>query len=167
MSTNMVVPTAPAGRASDDEILGLSTNTARKSSRNNTGKTAENVQANTVSPASVDDFLADLEDQHGAGSDPANDADADEMQRSDGAANSVADQEKLNGVLEANPELRDAWRDAQAYREVFATPADAQAATKLLGDLNRMDALFFSQRPEDHAELARSVAQLDPQAFAS
>ena len=30
-----------------------------------------------------------------------------------------------------------------------------------------MDALFFSQRPEDHAELARSVAQLDPQSFAS
>ena len=47
------------------------------------------------------------------------------------------------------------------------TPAEAQAATKLLGDLNHMDALFFSQRPEDHAELARSVAQLDPQASAS
>jgi hypothetical protein len=30
-----------------------------------------------------------------------------------------------------------------------------------------MDALFFSQRPEDHVELARAVARLDPQAFAS
>jgi hypothetical protein len=30
-----------------------------------------------------------------------------------------------------------------------------------------MDALFFSQRPEDHVELAGAVAQLDPQAFAS
>ena len=167
MSTNMVVPAAPTGRASDDEILGLSTNTARKPSRNNTGKIVEGAQANTVSPASVDDFLADLEDRQRAGDNLASETDPDELRRSDGVANSAADQEKLNGVLEANPELRDAWRDAQAYREVFATPADAQAATKLLGDLNRMDALFFSQRPEDHAELARSVAQLDPQAFAS
>jgi hypothetical protein len=30
-----------------------------------------------------------------------------------------------------------------------------------------MDALFFSRRPEDHAELARVVATLDPNAFAS
>jgi hypothetical protein len=74
---------------------------------------------------------------------------------------------KLNSVLEENPEVRDARHDAKAYREVFATPAEAQAATKLLGDLNRMDALSFSRRPEDHAELARAVAQLDPQAFAS
>jgi hypothetical protein len=49
MSTNMVVPAAPAGRASDDEILGLSTNTARKSGRNNLAKIAEGAQANTVS----------------------------------------------------------------------------------------------------------------------
>src|SRR5271154_1669118 len=165
MSTSMVVPAVPAGRASDDEILGLSTNTARKSGRNNAGRVVESTQANTVSPASVDAFFADLGDQRGAGGELTSDTDADanEMRNSNGPA----DQEKLNGVLEANPELRDAWRDAQAYREVFATPAEAQAATKLLGDLNRMDALFYSQRPEDHAELARSVAQLDPQAFAS
>jgi hypothetical protein len=42
----------------------------------------------------------------------------------------------------------------------------ARAATALLGDLNRMDALFYSKRREDH-ELARAVAQLDPAAFAS
>src|ERR1700722_12588786 len=167
MSTNMVLPALPTGRASDDEILGLSTKTARKPSRNNTGKIVEGAQANTVSPASVDDFLADLEDRQRAGDNLASETDPDELRRSDGVANSAADQEKLNGLLEANPELRDAWRDAQAFRGVFATPADAQAATKLLGGLNRMDALFFSQRPEDHAELARSVAQLDPQAFAS
>ncbi len=165
MSTSIVVPAVPAGRASDDEILGLSTNTARKSGRNNAGKVVESTQANTVSPASVDAFFADLGDQRGAGGELTSDTDGDanEMRNSNGPA----DHEKLNGVLEANPELRDAWRDAQAYREVFATPAEAQAATKLLGDLNRMDALFYSQRPEDHAELARSVAQLDPQAFAS
>jgi hypothetical protein len=165
MSTGIVVPAVPAGRASDDEILGLSTNTARKSGRNNAGKVVESTPANTVSPASVDAFFADLGGQRGAGGELTSDTDGDanEMRNSNGPA----DQEKLNGVLEANPELRDAWRDAQAYREVFATPAEAQAATKLLGDLNRMDALFYSQRPEDHAELARTVAQLDPQAFAS
>ena len=57
--------------------------------------------------------------------------------------------------------------DARAYRETFATPEDARAATALLADLNRMDSLFFSRRPEDHAELARSIASLDPAAFAS
>ena len=30
-----------------------------------------------------------------------------------------------------------------------------------------MDAFFYSRRPEDHAELARAVARLDPQSFAS
>lgn len=165
MSTNIVVPAAPAVRASDDEILGLSTNSARKSGRSNAGKTAENSKANMVSPASVDAFFADLGDRPGAAGESESDADADANEMR--SANGSADPEKLSGVLDANPELRDAWRDAQAYREVFATPAEAQAATKLLGDLNRMDALFYSQRPEDHAELARSVAQLDPQAFAS
>jgi hypothetical protein len=37
----------------------------------------------------------------------------------------------------------------------------------MLADLNRMDSLFFSHRPEDHAQLARAVADLDPAAFAS
>jgi hypothetical protein len=75
--------------------------------------------------------------------------------------------ERLRGVLNANPELRAAWEDAQAYRQVFATPGEAQAATALLGDLNRMDALFFSRRPDDHTQLAQAIAELDPAAFAS
>jgi hypothetical protein len=32
--------------------------------------------------------------------------------------------------------------------------------------VNRLDALFFSRRPEDHAELARAVAELDRDSFA-
>jgi hypothetical protein len=32
--------------------------------------------------------------------------------------------------------------------------------------VNRLDALFYSKRPEDHAELARAVASLDRDAFA-
>jgi len=63
--------------------------------------------------------------------------------------------------------LRQAWQDARAYRETFATPEEARAATGLIANLNHMDALFFSKRPEDHAALARAVADLDPAAFAS
>ncbi len=77
------------------------------------------------------------------------------------------DSESLRAALDTNPELRSAWDDAQAYRETFASPEEARAATALLADLDRMDALFFSRRPEDHAELARAVAALDPAAFAS
>jgi hypothetical protein len=75
--------------------------------------------------------------------------------------------EDPRAAFDANPELRRAWQDAHAYRETFATPEEARAATALLADLDRMDALFFSRRPEDHAELARAVASLDADAFAS
>ncbi|MGA9883603.1 MAG: hypothetical protein WBQ34_07785 [Candidatus Acidiferrales bacterium] len=74
---------------------------------------------------------------------------------------------QVQAALDANPELRQAWQDAQSYREAFATPEDARAATALLADVNHMDALFFSHRPEDHAELARAIASLDPAAFES
>ena len=80
---------------------------------------------------------------------------------------STAEPAELRAALDANPELRRAWDDAQSYRETFATPEEARAATALLADLDRMDALFFSRRPEDHAELARAIAALDPGAFAS
>jgi hypothetical protein len=73
----------------------------------------------------------------------------------------------LRATFDANPELRDAWRDAGAYRESFATPEAAREATSLVADLNHMDALFYSRRPEDHAALARAVANLDPAAFSS
>jgi hypothetical protein len=73
----------------------------------------------------------------------------------------------LESALQANPELKQAWEDVQAYRESFRTPAEARAATASLADLARMDALFFSGRPADHAELARAVASLDPAAFQS
>ncbi|MGA8220951.1 MAG: hypothetical protein WB780_04795 [Candidatus Acidiferrales bacterium] len=75
--------------------------------------------------------------------------------------------EELSGIIEANPKLKAAWDDEQAYRKIFATPQEAQAATALLADLNRMDALFFSRRPEDHTQLAHAIAELDPAAFAS
>ncbi|HXY79235.1 MAG TPA: hypothetical protein VEI08_01225 [Candidatus Bathyarchaeia archaeon] len=82
-------------------------------------------------------------------------------------AGTAAEPENLRAAFDANPELRQAWRDAHSYRESFATPGEARAATALLADLDRLDALFFSRRPEDHAELARAVAALDPDAFSS
>lgn len=75
--------------------------------------------------------------------------------------------ENLEAALDEHPELRSAWDDAAAFRESFASPEEARQATQMLGDLNRLDALFFSSRPEDHAELARTIAQLDPGAAAS
>ena len=75
--------------------------------------------------------------------------------------------EATEEFLEANPDLRRARDDAQEYRKVFASPEDARQANALIGDLNRLDALFFSRSPEDHAELARSIAELDPMAFDS
>ena len=73
----------------------------------------------------------------------------------------------LRATFDSNPELRAAWHDASAYRESFATPAAAREATALLADVNHMDTLFFSRRPEDHASLASAIANLDPAAFAS
>jgi hypothetical protein len=75
--------------------------------------------------------------------------------------------DELKELLSANPELERAWRDAEAFRESFATPEEARAATELVTRINAMDDLFFSRRPQDHAELARIVAKLDPDAFAS
>jgi hypothetical protein len=165
MASNTIAPAASAARASDDEILGLAPSTIRKSNRVVAAKNAGEKTSATLPQAETDDFFAGLESagEHTDDSDtPAGDGgeNAENVRSGD-------DPEKLNEVLNANPELRDAWHQAKAYREVFATPAEAQAATKLLGDLNRMDALFYSRRPEDHAELARAVAQLDPQSFAS
>lgn len=73
----------------------------------------------------------------------------------------------LRSLLDANPELRSAWEQAKEYKQSFETPDKAREATALLADLNRMDSLFFSSRPEDHVELARAVAELDPVAFHS
>ena len=65
--------------------------------------------------------------------------------------------EALRAALETHPELQRVWDEAEAYCETFATPEAARAATAQIADLNRLDALFFSRRPEDHAELARAV----------
>jgi hypothetical protein len=170
MSTNLISPSAPATHASDDEILGITTNGARRSGRNVVDKKSRHSKPATVSQVKGDDLFSDRahaeNEVNDSGNGPHDDA-ADDSANHYQDLSEDGEPGQLNEILEANPELRSAVDDAKAYREIFATPAEAQGATKLLADLNRMDALFFSQRPEDHVELARAVAQLDPQAFAS
>ena len=170
MSANTIIPAPDLNQhSSDDEILGLVTHLPRRTVRrdaNNDAKGAtrdaatQDSGARTNAQASID--FGDDESQQGTRADSADDAGA-------AGANATAElePEHLRAAMNANPELRDAWQQAKAYRETFATPQEARSATALLGDMNRMDALFFSRRPEDHAELARAVSRLDLEAFAS
>jgi len=156
MSTNTVTAVTPPLRVSDDEILGITTNGARRPGRNVVDKKSGHTSPTTFSQVKVGDlFLSPVRGENEA-ADSGSGVD-------DEAADAAAQSQEPSG----DDEQRNAVDDAKAYREIFATPAGAQGATKLLADLNRMDALFFSQRPEDHVELARAVAQLDPQAFVS
>ena len=175
-------PTRASSKATDDEILGLTTNVRRRD--------PSGVQA-PAEVASETQHLEKLEsdlasENRGKGgkttivpSSPAA-ATRDGAQSRAETANApsaeageavavpgAAEPAHLKAAFAANPELRAAWHDANAYRKSFATPQEASAATGMLADLNRMDALFFSRRPEDHAQLARAVAELDPDAFAS
>lgn len=134
------VPASAPLNASDDEILGIGAPSAGA----NPAVDRSRAQGSSDTAEERDASLGSAESQDGAELDP----------RAQAAPDSV-------------PELRRAWQEAQSYRESFATPEEARAATALLNDLDRMDALFFSSRPEDHAELARAVAKLDPVAFAS
>jgi hypothetical protein len=138
-----VAPKAAPRYASDDEILGLGVRTRTR-----------NLQE---ARREVDDIFEEVFGQAANG-----DARDDESSGDQGAA-----AEDFREAFEANPELKSAWDAANAYREVFATPEDARSAQAQVADLNAMDALFFSKRPEDHAELAKMVAKLDPEAFAS
>jgi hypothetical protein len=135
------LPVAPAPQraATDDEILGIGDAKARSSER-------------TPPPNEAGDSA----DASTRASEPGRETpDAGEVP------------EALRAALETHPELQRVWDEAEAYRETFATPEAARAATAQIADLHRLDALFFSRRPEDHAELARAVAGLDPVAFAS
>jgi hypothetical protein len=143
--TRPAAAASPHRLATDDEILGIDTSEP-------TSRKAES----PLDPASQS---VDLSDER----EVENKSDGERPAES-AAHSSNGD---LQSALDSNPDLRQAWQDAQSYREAFATPDQARAATALLADLDRMDALFFSHRPEDHAELARAVANLDPVAFAS
>ncbi|MGD0403420.1 MAG: hypothetical protein ABSB66_09490 [Candidatus Acidiferrales bacterium] len=169
--------------ATDDEILGLTTKVRRRDSRG-AQTPAETSHAATDLDQLELDFAGENRGRNGETTSgvssgaserrkAAKNGDAESIDDRAGAAAEavtaagIAEPAHLKTALEANPELRAAWREAKAYRETFATPEAARAATGMLADLNRMDALFFSRRPEDHEQLARAVADLDPDAFAS
>jgi hypothetical protein len=133
---------AAARNATDDEILGLgATPDTRAAGRNQL------------------EFNWDVEDPN---ADQTKQPEADQAQGLDSSR-----ERELNAVLDANPDLRRARDEVIAYRETFSTPQEARTAKTRLVDLDRLDALFFSRRPEDHSELARAVAALDPSAFNS
>jgi hypothetical protein len=175
-------PGRVSSSATDDEILGLTTNVRRRDSRGALGPTEAARGEQDIDQLELD-FASENRRQNGEttsgvssnASETRNgkkNSDAEGGNDRAGAAEAItaagiAEPAHLKAALEANPELRSAWREAKAYRETFATPEAARAATGMLADLNRMDALFFSRRPEDHTKLARAVADLDPDAFAS
>jgi hypothetical protein len=165
MSSNTITPAPVLNRnSSDDEILGLVTHLPRRNGHregNGDGRdaTAQNSEQRRDEQLEMDFGVEEV--PKNARRSSATDT------KNAGDVSAEVEPEHLRAALDANPELRDAWQKASAYRKTFATPAEARAATVQLGDLNRMDALFYSRRPEDHAELAREVAKLDPDAFAS
>ncbi len=173
-------PARVSPTATDDEILGLTTQVRRNDSRGiqDTTDCARKAQ-------DLDQLELELGQEGRQGNGKTSAAPVSALQKSETkngnelpdpaavrakaavTAAHAAEPAHLQAALEANPELRAAWHEATAYRESFATPQEARAATGMLADLNSMDALFFSRRPEDHAHLARAVAELDPVAFAS
>ena len=139
-------------RASDDDILGLTPpGLPPTKSGSTTAKLAESEAIPEVVKSSP--RKSETRDAREAGA----------------TEDACADGEPANfrAIFDANPDLRRAWHDANAYRETFATPDEARTATAALADLDRMDRLFFSGRSEDHAQLARRIAELDPVAFQS
>ena len=163
-------PAAPAPpRATDDEILGI------VSPRKNPPRDTQQLEFDFDAASSSHDAIPSEASALSA-SGPAQPGHADAQLRNlssndradlPAAHATIPEPAHLRATFDANPELRSAWRDASAYRESFATPDAARQATALLADVNHMDALFFSRRPEDHASLARAIANLDPAAFAS
>jgi hypothetical protein len=164
-------PAAPPPRATDDEILGIT------SPRKNPPRDANQLEFDFDAADAADhaDGLrtaGTFSDALTARSAPLTSAQNENpnalvAQASNARAASIPEPAHLRATFDANPELRAAWRDASAYRESFATPDAARQATALLADVNHMDALFFSRRPEDHTSLARAISNLDPAAFAS
>jgi hypothetical protein len=151
-STQTPLETRSAGKRSDDSRVNPSRRAATDDEILGIGQATEDAGAS--SRAGLKTASAGREDES-------------DSTAGQGIREEAAEPESLRAALDSNPELRQAWQDARAYRETFATPEEARAATALLADIDHMDSLFFSRRPEDHVTLARAVASLDPAAFAS
>lgn len=150
-----------AARPSDDEILGLVTALQRPAgggalddSDFDAGSSSGRAQMPVSGQSSVNDAAADESATAAADTTP-------ETQGQNGnAAPAVSPQ--LAQILDANPQLRDAWDAAQQFRAVFSTPAAAQDAKNQLDEL---DGMFFSGKPGDQAALAARIHNLSPAAF--
>jgi len=125
-----------------------------------------------------DEILGIVSDPAGTNSAHQSSPAADQASGASGADGAAAEPDQFRAIFEANPSLRDAWRDAQTFREIFPdaqsareiqklfpTADDARAAGAQLADLAKLDTLFFSNQPESHAELAAAVYRLNPSAF--
>jgi len=150
----------PQRQLSDDEILGLVTTVQRP---------GDPAHANASDAAIERNQNGRL--GHGLSSAPQSDDDADAAGYDDAAANenqAAADGDAippaLAKVIDANPQLRQLFDEAQAYRTVFASPDAARDATNQLDEL---DGMFFSAQPADHAALAARIHELSPDAFHS
>ena len=155
-------PAAASPRATDDEILGI------VSPRKNATRNAAQLEFDFDAADSVDN----ADGLRPAGVPPAPLPSSQEENSKTPAApgkGGLKNGRRYKNLSDNDDSVapRAAWRDASAYRESFSTPEAAREATALLADVNHMDALFFSRRPEDHAALARAIANLDPAAFAS
>jgi len=141
------------GQLSDDEILGLVTAVSKPA----------------ATSGGDGDASMDNADGNGGGV-PDNTAEqagsAASADSNDEAADISSAEDMMNPELaklaEANPQLRQAFADAQAYRAVFASPGAAQDAKNQLEEL---DGMFFSGQPSDHAALAARIHELSPEAF--
>jgi hypothetical protein len=91
--------------------------------------------------------------------------------KQDGKALLAANDQSASGVsrelsqTDVAAEGHDSSEGVRAYQEAFETPELAREAKARLAHVERIDGLFFSRRPEDHADLARLVAGLDPESF--
>ncbi|HKF50741.1 MAG TPA: hypothetical protein VKB26_00390, partial [Candidatus Acidoferrales bacterium] len=135
---------------SDDEILGIRTTVARPSP----SAPDDPQESANASPAQSFQAANSVTDVQGAASTTQHDA--------QGTSAQAAVSPDLAQVLDAHPQLREAWDSAQQFRSVFATPAAAQDAKNQLDEL---DGMFFSAKPGDQAALAARIHDLSPSAF--
>ncbi|HKW89753.1 MAG TPA: hypothetical protein VJN21_13475 [Candidatus Acidoferrales bacterium] len=133
---------------SDDEILGLVTSVPRPAAEEESATAAEN-----DAPAAGVNSPVPAVPPAQEGNSPASESSAQ-------TAPPVP--VELAPILEANPQLRQAWDATHEYQQVFATPAAARDAQQQLADL---DGMFFSANPTDHAALAARIHELSPESF--
>ncbi len=72
---------------------------------------------------------------------------------------------EIEEVLRQHPEVAKAWEQERAYREIFPSVEAAKGAQEQLAEVQRLDGLFFANRPDTHAELAAAIYRMDPEAF--